>query len=299
VLAPYAKYPKTIQQAIFRVETHPSFSVLTRSMRKVLKAFLTRASKKDGAEPVRARVDRLAEQAGVCNKTVQRTISRLRKLGWMKQMSDGRSEYGVFTYREYQFTQELCDLVALPVPGEEPSRGTDLSDGTIEDLSFKKDQLEISKKNRKGKIDLPPVLEEAAEVLEVQPTGICKLRGLAHKAGHQLEDIITCARSRLAKLKATGNRAYKYLKSMIERNSDYASRAAQIGRVEIVGTTGPLGEGRYRNCRYAGPDGMLVRVFDGIAEIVMGDRRVVMLAGAEMQQIYSRIESGVLRKIAG
>lgn len=59
-----------------------------------------------------------------------------------------------------------------------------------------------------------------------------------------------------------------------------------------------MGEGWYWNRRYAGPDGMLVRVFGGLGEIVTGYRRIVTLAGADMQAVYSRIESGVLREIA-
>jgi hypothetical protein len=56
---------------------------------------------------------------------------------------------------------------------------------------------------------------------------------------------------------------------------------------------------RYQNRRYGGPDGMLVPVFKGLAETVMADRLIVTLASADMQQVYSRIESGVLREIVG
>lgn len=295
VLAPFRSYPKNIQQAIFRVETHPSFSVLTRSMRKVLKAFLTRASKSDGLAPIKARVDRLAEEADVCTKTVQRTIATLRKLGWLSQMSDGRSDWGVYTFRIYAFSRELCELVALPFAGKKEARETDLSDGLIEDLSFKKDQQEISRKNRKGMpVDLPADLQEIV-AMGVKDTGVAKLRGLAHDAGHKLEDIFTVAKSRLKDLQATGNRVYRYLERMIARRSDYAGRAGQIERCAVLSPAIPEKKeqsDRYRHKRYAGPQGVRVRIFDGIAEVCLADGRFVSIAGKDLAQLYRRIDAG-------
>jgi hypothetical protein len=300
VLAPFRSYPKTIQQAIFRVETHPSFSVLTRSMRKVLKAFLTRASKMNGLTPVKARVDRLAEEAEVCTKTVQRTILTLRKLGWLTQMSDGRSEWGVYTFRMYAFSKTLCELVSLPYAGEKQSQETDLSDGLIKDLNFKKDQQEISRKNQQGKpVELPSALQEII-TMGVKDTGVAKLRGLAHEAGHKLEDIFTVAKSRLKDMQASGNRVYRYLERMIQRPSDYASRAEQVIRISSPSRSLPenaLQTDRYRHKRYVGPQGIRVRVFDGIAEVCLADGRFLSMAGKDLDQIYRRIESGDLREV--
>jgi hypothetical protein len=38
VIQPYTHLPKTIQQAILRIETHPSFSVLTKASRASIAA---------------------------------------------------------------------------------------------------------------------------------------------------------------------------------------------------------------------------------------------------------------------
>lgn len=116
VVRPYMSYPAVVQQALIRVETHPSLRVLSRSHLKILKALVTRCSKSNGLEPVRARIDRLAQEASVSEKTVQRALALFSKIGWVRQVTCGRSEYGLFCAREYQFSPELCGFLELPVP---------------------------------------------------------------------------------------------------------------------------------------------------------------------------------------
>ncbi len=122
IVRPYISYPATIRQALILVETHPSFKVLTRSYLKVLKALVSRISKRNGFEPVKARVDHLAEEANVSEKTVQRALAFLAKIEWVHSATDGRSEYGLFCSREYQFSAELCALLEVPVPATKARR---------------------------------------------------------------------------------------------------------------------------------------------------------------------------------
>lgn len=308
VLGPYRGYPKAIQQAILLAHTHPAFLVLTRGTRKVLCALLTRASKDNGMRGMKARVDRLAEEASVSTKTVQRALGALRELGWLALPDDeGRSEYGVFCSRSYHFTASLCELVRLPCTGQtsaEVTQETKMSDGAVYvDLTFKEDQRKISIEKSKGKpVDLPKELQDAAKEFCIKDTGIALLRGLAHREGHRLESIVAVARAYLRKSGATGHRAFRYLQAMASRPVqlvDYASRAAQAVRLageSAVRESVQAMEARCRYKQFLGPGGVRVRVFDGTAE-VFSNNRYKTVAGKDMEQIFARIRTGWLREV--
>ncbi len=302
VLKPYVNYPKAIQQAILLVETHPSFSLLTKSGKKVLKCLLTRANQANGEVPIRARLDIVADTAEVSYKTVQRTMGLLKQIGWISQASDGRTDWGGFTSFKYQFSATFCNLVKLPtkeVKAPDSSPETKMSDGGIHiDLSFKEDQRKISFENRKTKpITLPKELREI-ESFGVKETGICKLRGLAYQLGYKLEHIWTVAKSRCTELELTGNRLYMYLQRMIETPSDYAARASQVIRlIESKSEEASIKErqAKYRFKNFIGA-GIKVRVFEDVAEVVMENGKIVLISGKSLLDIYTDIENGKLRE---
>jgi hypothetical protein len=238
----YRKQPIVIRDAIMRTNSHPTIiNSVTRSTLRVLTRLVSRADKTDGTAPLRAKIDNLAIEAECDPKTVRRAISALVELGWLA-LPDMvvRNEYGVFSTRTYQFTERFCTLVCLPRPSVEPASssptGTEMSTGANKvDLSFKNDQRTIERETRKAKsqpVELTPVLDQAAEEFAMNRTGVAQLRGLAHRAGYALEDIIAVGRAYLQKAKATKNRAHGYLRAMIARKSDYAARAAQLRRGE-------------------------------------------------------------------
>ena len=300
LLQPYQQYPRIIQRAILLIETNPRFLGLTRSMKSVVKALVTRASQHDGTQPIKARVDRVAIQADVSEKTVQRTLATIRDAGWIEQVTEGRSEWGIFTFRTYRLTESMCELLNLPVRGKFSQR-TELSDGAVYvDLSFKEDHAKISKEKRQDKpLDLPVKLDEIS-VLGIKDTGVAKLRGLASDAGHQLEDIFIVARRSVAKAGATGGRLYRYLQAMIMKDSDYAARARQIERQDVK--PAPAEQTKFLAQKYAyrrftaGPR-TIVRIFDGLAEVTRDGKWIETLAGQQMAQVYADIESGRLNMI--
>ena len=300
LLKPYQQYPRIIPRAILLVETNPRFLGLTRSMKAVVKALLTRASQHDGTQPIKARVDRVAVQADVSEKTVQRTLATIRNAGWIEQVTEGRSEWGVFTFRTYRLTEPMCKLLNLPAR-REFSQQTELSDGAVYvDLSFKKDQAEVSKEKRQGEpLDLPASLGEIS-ALGIKNTGVAKLRGLASDAGHKLEDIFIVARESVAKAGATGGRLYRYLQAMIRKASDYAARARQIERHGAepapVRQTKLVAQ-KYAHKRFTAGCGTIVRIFDGIAEVTRDGAWIATLAGQQMAQVYADIESGRLASV--
>ncbi|MEC4723720.1 hypothetical protein RY831_31855 [Noviherbaspirillum sp. CPCC 100848] len=301
IVQPYQHYPKIIQHAILRAHTHPTFLVLTKSMRKVLCALLTRTSQKNGLQPIKARTDRVAEEADVSEKTVQRAVATFRQLGWLRPLDSKRSEYGLFTTRQYAFTEELCSLVELPHEGSisetNCTQGTEMSTGAIYvDLSYKKDLRKISLKNRESNpITLPQALRDIVG-MGVKETGVCKLRGLAHQAGYRLEDIFKIAQTRLKAIGATGHRVYRYLLSMIEKRSDYAERAAQLdrqGEQTQLHQSCKTDADAYRGRRFM-KAGKRVDVFaDGDGAIaVLADGSFVTLAKSDMPRLYAEIKAG-------
>ncbi len=302
VLKPYVNYPKIIQQAILLVETHPSFSLLTKSGKKVLKCLLTRANQANGEVPIRARLDIVADTAEVSYKTVQRTMGLLKKIGWIYPTTTGRTDWGGFTSLKYQFSPTFCELVKLPTKDKKPSDvcpETKMSDGTIYiDLSFKEDQQKISFENRNSKpITLPEELREL-EAFGVRETGICKLRGLAYQLGYKLEHIWTVAKLRCTELQLTGNRLYMYLERMIQTPSDYEGRANQALRLleeKSKQTSLKERQAKYRFKNFIGP-GVKVRVFDDAAEVIMETGKIVLISGQALLDIYKDIEDGKLRE---
>ena len=311
ILKPYQQYPKTIQTAILLVETNPRFIGLTRSMKAVLKTLLTRASKTDGTSTIKARLDLVAMQADVSTKTVQRTVSALRTVGWMEQIGEGRSEWGVFTSRRYKLTEELCSIVGLPVKNTRRAavfpQETTMSDGAVYvDLSFKEDHREVLFQKRlqnpeANKVSLPPELQPIID-LGIKDTGVAKLRGMAYAKGHNLADIFTVAKKRITELKASGGRVYCYLAAMIDnpKPTDYAARASQIERGGEVAAIAGKSKDRtrqYAHKRFAGSNGLIVRIFDGNADVSRDHIPICMVGGRDMDTIYDDIQSGKLVEI--
>lgn len=310
VVRPYRHYPATIQTALLRLETHPTFRSVTRSALKVLKALVTRACATNGTTLIRARLETVAMQADVSTKTVQRALSIFDQFGWVKAASSGRSEYGVFTSRRYVFSAEFCALAHLPTaakPAADLARETEMSDGAVyADLSLKKDLREISIKNRKDNpeanpITLPEPLRAMPEETAIKDTGVCKLIGISNRLGHKLQDVYAVAKPHLVAKGATKGRAYRYLLAMLlnPKPADYAGRAAQMQRQAADGAAAAAIRStaeRARYKRYRAPNGALVRIFDGTAEVTR-DGQSAMLGGAQMLALYADIESGKLQEI--
>ncbi len=307
VIQPYRHLPGAIQTALIRVETHPTFRGLTRGSLKVLKALVTRASATNGAAMIRARMDRVADEAGVSTKTAQRAMRTFFNVGWVLPASEGRSEYGVFESRRYTFSAALCELVHLPTKGKPAAifrQETQMSGGAIKtDLSLQKDQQEISIKNRNGE---PPTLPVAVNAIPeetgINPTGVCKLLGIARQVGYQLEHVYAVAKPYLVKIGASSpGRAYRYLLTMLNnpRKADYAGKAAQMLRAAVPDQAKTLADVA-RQCRFKRfvhvSNGMQVRFFDGTAE-VRRDAESVLYAGEQMQGLYRGVASGNLREV--
>jgi hypothetical protein len=310
----YRKQPAIIRDAILRTNSHPTIiNLVTRSTLRVLTRLVYRADKRNGMAPLRAKIENLAEEASCDPKTVRRAINALVELGWLA-LPDAvsRNEYGVFSTRSYHFTEAFCALVTLPYPGHEQMSaeaiGTEMSTGANKvDLSFKNDQRVIEKETRKAQnqdVELTPELDQAAKEFGMNRTGVAQLRGLAHRAGYALEDIIDVGRDYLHKVKATKNRAHGYLRAMIARQSDYAARAAQLRR-GAAAPEQPASEIRqfvetHQHQVYETPDlrELIALRPDGrsVLHRVAGvDRILPLVTAQDVRYIADRIEKGSMK----
>lgn len=310
IIAPYQHLPKVVQTALLRVETHPTFRIVTKGELRVLKALVTRANATNGVTPIRARLETVALQADVSTKTTQRAIRAFRKYGWVNAATDGRSKYGVFCSKQYVFSSELCTLLHLPTK-EKPlpalDEKTEMSDGGIHDLSFKKDQQEISLQNRLQNptpIKLPESLQRMALATGIKDSGIAKLRGLAHQVGYRLEDVYMVAKKSLAKIGANGARCYCYLLAVINnpKRTDFAAKAEQLQRLDDAATSKSIEEAawlKYRFKRYAAGPGRTVTLLHDSAQVHEQDNLITIIAWRDIGQVINDIEDGVLTEIVG
>lgn len=306
VARPYLHLPTAVQTALMRVETHPTFRALTKGTLRVLKAMVSRASAANGSSIIKAKVSKLAEEAGVHYKTAQRALHTFREFKWVLDATEGRSEYGVYESKRYVFTPALCELIHLPTKGKpnaSAAQETEMSDGAIYvDLSLKKDLREISIKNREGQPPtLPAVVSNIPEETGMLETGVCKLLGVAREAGYKLEDVYLVAKPYLAKIGANAARSFRYLYAMLTnpKKVDYAGKAAQERRKEEPDPVRQLAD-IARACRFKRyahvSNGMCVRFFDGTAEVTR-DRNCELYAGEQMRGLYKGIANGNLREI--
>jgi hypothetical protein len=295
LLQPYRKYPAAIQSAVLAVDTRPEFINLSRAQKAVLRTLLTRAEAADGRKPIQVHFDRAGAECGVSVKTVARTVELLIAARWLERAGEARDEYGAFTYRQFRFTCALCDLVALP-----RRHRTSSSRPVNKDQSFK-DQPGIGaiapETPTPPAIDLPPELQALPAELDIKPTGIAKLRGIASRAGHRLADIVACARRQLEQLRLRGNRAFRYLEAMCGKTSDYAARAADLAHQATE--QAQVRRSRDRAATYAGKQyrarsGELIRIFGHAAEVIRDGISIGTMAGRQMQQVYDDIEAGRL-----
>lgn len=365
----YQHLPSPVVLGIYRVEANPLVRrLLTPTFTRILQDLVSRVDRSNGAVPIRVRNDRVADTLDVNEKTVRRCLAHLTNLGWLKTATDGRSEWGLYTYKEYQLTSTLCELLHLPVrmgkrgidesetptpevdvlekseesrtasseeetvhinstlvadkyfafsaettdqrnsvsavsKRENTESGTKMSIGTYIDLSFKKDLRKIWEDKRQGNpIHLSVELQRIAASCEIAPSGICKLQGIARAVGHRLEDVWAVAKTYVVeRLALKKGRAFSYLHHMLLAPVDYAKKADMIRVVaeqDVERNDLVSDRSRYAFKRYSGPHGMRVRIFDGSAEIMLGNGTIETRAGENMKYVYQAIKNGSLKEIA-
>lgn len=159
----------------------------------------------------------------------------------------------------------------------------------------------------KGKaIHLPKSLLPLQQELGIDPRGIFKLMSIAKKVKQRLQDVWIAKRDHLLTAGATGGRAFKYLKFLLETGEDFAFRAQNAG---LKKTTAPAkshpsilatepavtDHRRYWNKRFVGDNGLQVRIHgDGSAAVTNATEANAYVRPADVTPIYEAIAAGRL-----
>lgn len=152
---------------------------------------------------------------------------------------------------------------------------------------------------------LPAELAEMAEILAINPVGICSLMLLAKQHNQLLQDVWRVKRDQLLSAGATEGRAFRYLQFLLNTGEDFAFRARNLmaGESKPTGSTTrsvkmDIDVRHYWNKKYIGEKGLRVHVHgDGSAKIYAATDRPSYVCPRDMPPIYEAIQHKKLRLI--
>jgi DNA-binding transcriptional ArsR family regulator len=230
-------------------------------------------------DTVFAHKDKIAERIGATERTIYRHLTSLQDAGLIERLEQERkSRNGRFSVARVRLTQRGAELLGLAVdnlasPYDKVSPGHTLS-------------VPTTSKNQPpaGPGAIPADLTILA-VNGVSKRGIFALMGKATKHGKRLADIVIAKGEALQARR--GGRLFAYLEALAEGPSCFAAAAAAIRQQGRVAS--------YANRRYVGAGGLVVRVFDGVAEVVRDGVWVENVAAKHIGRVYAEIEAGRLK----
>lgn len=293
LITTYQAYPSAIRPHLLKADTNLFLrDLFTKSGMRILIDILGRTPIHDKSLPIHFRVDRVAASIGISEKTVQRVLSVLMTNKWLLRPSDcdGRNFRGRFSYRKFIVGNELREIMGLSTEKtvDNLSTATKMSDGVYvnEKKAFLKEASLKEKKN-----GLPGDLVEMQESLGLIKNGVCALMNLAKRHGKWLQDVWALKKKSILNAGVTGYRAFAYVKSLILArdvfkrgpNTQSATRAKKDGR-------------QYWHKRFFDKDGLLVKIFDGTAEIYRGSVYISYVCQSDMSPIYEAIKTGRLQE---
>lgn len=178
---------------------------------------------------------------------------------------------------------------------------------------------------------IPADLCSMQEELEIRPEGICALMKLAREMGHRLQDIWKVKREQLLNSGAKQGRAVKYIRFLLTCGEDF-SYLARVKVPDLSATSGasvPRGASnavarptsapapaaveaqvcaastavvqlleiakatRFKRFRHI-TNGMVVRFYDGVAEVTRGIERTVVAGWGNLEGFYVGVSRGNL-----
>jgi hypothetical protein len=174
-------------------------------------------------------------------------------------------------------------------------------------------------------LDLLPLVEE----LQIKPEGVCKLMRIAGLKGHRLQDVWAVKRELFLSSGAREGRAVRYFEFLLNCGEDFAYRATikvsasnpaspgtnrpaapsptrtpapsvspsvsaeQAPNSELGKLTAIAKAARFKRFRHV-TNGMVVRFFDGAAEVTRGLERVMVGGWRDLENFYVGISRGNL-----
>lgn len=292
---------------------------LKRCLRPTLAAICRHVSWTTPFEPVFPHKETLAKLVGASVSSIHNHLKALSTLGLITLLPQRRNpDTGEFGGSKIQLTQQAAELLelgefAVDHFSDQPS--TVSGAGHIKGLTPpvfkpKEDQRgpaekkpETPKGNPGQQIELPLALADACAEFGIKPAGMAAMRGEARKAGHDLRNIIECARAYMLKLALQHGRAVGYLRKMIGQNVDYAGKAEQAARVNAAAALQAQNAARAAQNigkSFGGPDGSVYRVLPDAVEVRDQRGAIRRITEDGLSEVYAMIEAGdLLRLFAG
>lgn len=307
----YQAYPPVVRPFLLQLENHPLFQKnFTHWSRRVAIDILARIRINDASVPILLRMNHVARAIGVCTKTVQRVVNYLKELGWIKQEGDGRDDMGNFSFRKFIVSKEVREIMGLPTDFVDNSiennklstKNKKMSNGVYgvnKDLYLKEASLEKEGKTKpSAQKGVRSDLIEIIEALGLHQFGLFKLLALCKKAGIRLQAVWELKKETILKAKITGGRAFNYLMKLIF-SWDVVKKVSMwkekiFPKDKVLKTDDNR---RFWYKRFAGPNGLIVKIFDGIAEVMTVRGKPRTIPAKDMPPIYEDIKLGHLKEI--
>jgi hypothetical protein len=229
----------------------------------------------------------IAEAIGAHERTIYRHLADLEQMQLITRVEapDVRNRYrteGYYINGHIMLTPRGAELLGLAGPVTHSGPDKTAADATppIKKLT----EPSVSKNH-------PPTLPKTAPAdlvilaeQGVSPGGIFGLMGEATAKGQRLGDILAVKGERLRGMREGG--LVSYLRECIHGPTDWRGKAQALRE--------KARPQQYANRRYTGPGGLVVRVFDGMAEVLRDGAWVENVTARHMQKVYEDIESGRL-----
>lgn len=236
LVPPKRKYlPNKILRAI---DQAVELQGLTTGVRTTLQTICRYVSQHDPLGPVFTRKTKIADRAGLSERTVHRHIVKLESLGLLRAEDQRHGKKnGKFLVTHIFLTEKLARMVGL-IGGEEAILASSPSDkmtgGHIKGLpdpSSTKKQGRPKQNGQRIEPTLPADLQPLAE-LGMWPQTICKLMKEAKDHGKRLSDILVAVKKRLSELQLGGKQIATYLRKAISSQTDFAAQAKKAQDAE-------------------------------------------------------------------
>jgi molybdenum-dependent DNA-binding transcriptional regulator ModE len=224
----YGHLPSVLQEAVLRANSHLALQKsLTTSCRLVLADLVSRADKKDPARPIKVNLTKVADTVEISYKTVTRAINAMESLQLIQRVENKRNRSGRFGSSVIELSDQLRNLLGLPARQKESSSEVHILEKHFQE-HVTSDRKAMGRVQDKADVVLPEELLELEEK-GIDKYGICRLRGMATKYGHKLEDVWAVGKQYTKEM--IKGRLFNYLKTMIMKADDYAGRAKQLARI--------------------------------------------------------------------
>lgn len=223
----------------------------------------------------------IAAALGYNARTIYRHLADLEALQLIRRIPPKRTPYKTDAWHingHIALTEQGADLLGLA--GEVINRGTDKTALPKEEIT--------EPSTSKNHPPAPGKVPEDLTLLQdcgVSPGGIFGLMGEATAKGQRLGDIVAAIGERLRGMRGGGLR--NYLRKCIHGHTDWRAKAQAL--------RDKARPKQYANRRYTGPGGLVVRIFDGVAEVTRGGQWLENVPARFMAKVYADIESGRLK----